>query len=228
MKPKFILLLFLLVATACKKNDGQKSNNSTVTISGDAYPTIKIGQQEWTTVNYNGPGGKAENFFVKNPNFKRYYTLSDVASLKLPDGWRIPTMADYNKLLSNFTTSKDTEGQYVASLDQSLALKSTSGWDMPSSDDKQGSNTSGFNAYPAGYYTDFPANNYTPGNFAMFLTSTPLPDDKKNFHATSYSFILTRLYLNRSSDNLTECFGCFVDGDHNTDLPKSVRFVRDL
>nr|WP_294950404.1 FISUMP domain-containing protein [uncultured Mucilaginibacter sp.] len=146
----------------------------------------------------------------------------------MPAGWRIPTIADYNKLMGNFTTKKDTDGNYVGNFDETLALRSTSDWSMLYSYDRQGTNTSGFNAFPAGYYTDYPQNNETPQNLAMFLTATPLPAAKANTHATHYTFIVTRLYANFSSDDYTGCFSCFVSQGFNNIQPKSVRFVRDF
>jgi uncharacterized protein (TIGR02145 family) len=226
MKPNLLLLLScLLLVAACKKDGKKEPVTSEITISGTVYPTIKIGQQEWTAVNYDGPGGVAGHFYAPNPNYKKFYTQADLAGLKLPAGWRIPTVADFNKLMSNFTTQKDTDGNFVVDYDKTLALKSTSEWEISYPSDKQGTNTSGFNAYPAGYYA-YPYNE-TPGNFAVFLTATPLPPAKVTVHATYYSFIITRLYPNFSSDDYTRCSSCFLDREHNTDAPKSVRFVRD-
>jgi|GEM_PF-614630 len=226
MKPLLLLFLsFLMLFAACKKDSTTKEEASGVIISGTVYPTVKIGQQEWTVVNYDGQGGIEDTFYLPNTNYKKFYTQADLANLKLPSGWRVPTVADFNKLMSNFTSKKDTEGNSVMDYNESLALKSTSGWEVRGASDKQGTNTSGFNAYPSGYYAS--PYNETPGNLALFLTSTPLPAAKVNFHATYYSFILSRLYGTTSSDDHTQCFGCFVDGEHNTDSPKSVRFVRD-
>ena len=223
----YLFLPFLVLFISCKKSSQPAPTPSIISISGEIYPTVTIGSQEWTAVNYNGPGGKEGNFRANNSNYKKYFILTDLADVQLPAGWRIPTAADYNKLLSNFTKNTDLEGNFVASLEQSLTLKSSSDWDIIYSDDKQGTNSSGFNAYPAGYYSDYPQNNDTQKNYALFLTSTPLPDAKKNFHASYYSFTLTQLYLTLSSDDRTLCFGCLIDNAHNTDLPKSVRFVRD-
>lgn len=227
MKPNLLLFLIcLLFFSACKKDSTTGSIISKITINGTVYPTVKIGKQEWTSVNYDGPGGVAGYFYAPNPNYKKFYTLADLAGLKLPEGWRIPTVADFNKLMSNFTTEKDTDGNFVVDYNKSLALKSTSDWEVRDTSDKQGTNTSGFNAYPAGYYIAYP-DNETQGNFALFLTSTPLPPAKVTVRATYYSFIITRLYVTASSDDYTRCFSCFLNRGHNTDAPKSVRFVRD-
>ncbi|TFF35229.1 FISUMP domain-containing protein [Mucilaginibacter psychrotolerans] len=230
MKPKLLLIFpfVLLFFAACKKGGTVTPLTSKVTISGTEYATVKIGRQEWTSVNYNGPGGREAVFNIPtDPNYKKYYTLADLAELKLPSGWRIPNIADYNKLMSNFTTKKDTDGNYVGDYEQTLALRSATGWEVRSAEDKQGTNSSGFNAFPAGYYTDY-KDNETPGNLALFLTSTPLPPGKANVHASYYSFIVTRLYVTPSSDDFTHCFSCFLGQGLNNNQPKSVRFVRDF
>ena len=228
MKPKPLLLLSfaLLFFAACKKGGTPGPLTSQVTINGTAYPTVKIGRQEWTSVNYDGPGGYEQSFYVPNANYKKYYTLADLANIKLSNGWRVPSRDDYNKMLSNFTTSKDDNGNQVGDYDQTLALRSTTGWEIDSGD-KPGTNTSGFNAFPAGYYTGYP-DNETGGNFAVFLTTTPLPASQPNPHATYYTFTVTRLYVTPSSDDHTHCFSCMIGQGINNDQPKSVRFVRDF
>lgn len=226
MKSKLLLLLpFLLLFAACKKGGTAAPAEQEVTIGGDQHPTVRIGTQEWTADNYNGPGGVVLTSSGANPKYKKYYTLADLKDLKLPTGWRIPTIADYNKLMSNFSSRKDTEGNIVMNYDETLALRSTTNWEIRA-DDKVGTNTSGFNAYPAGYYTPYP-DNETQGNLALFLTSTTLPPAKVTPQATYYSFIITRLAVTASSDNETVCYTCFLNTGHNTDAPKSVRFVRD-
>lgn len=104
---------------------------------------MKIGTQTWTTVNYDGEGGIAFGGTIPKPEYGKYYTFAELHALTLPEGWRIPTMQDY-------TTLAEANGiviaDYRAHAENIKALTSTTNWkNIP------GTNTSGFNAYPAGY-----------------------------------------------------------------------------
>lgn len=225
-KPITILILLAVFAFGCKKETGDKNKN-TITINGTSYPTVVIGQQEWTTVNYNGPGGVQGKFFVPSDSFNKYYTVEEASSVKLPSGWRVPTKNDFDKLTTHFSSAKDKEGNAVADFSAVKGLMSTEAWESDDDAYKAGDNSSGFNAYPAGFYIEDPLNNEWVTRSAWFLTSTPLLAQNANPHATHYAFVVTNLWAFLSVDNTTTCFGCLA-GPHNTSNPKSLRFVRDL
>jgi hypothetical protein len=74
MKPKLLLYasLVLLFIAACKKGRHGCALTVKVAISGTEYATVKIGRQEWTSVNYNGAGGQEGAFYVPaDPNYKK-------------------------------------------------------------------------------------------------------------------------------------------------------------
>jgi uncharacterized protein (TIGR02145 family) len=219
-----ILTLLAVFTSGCKKETGDKNK---ITINGASYSTVAIGQQEWTTVNYNGPGGIQGKFFVPDDNFNKYYTVDEANKVKLPPGWRVPTKDDFSKLISHFSNAKDKDGNSVADFSAVKSLMSTAGWESDDNDYKAGTNSSGFNAYPAGFYIENPLYNEWVTRSAWFLTSTPLSAENANPHATHYAFVVTNLWVFISVDNTTACFGCFA-GQHNNSNPKSLRFVRDL
>ncbi|MBS1532161.1 MAG: hypothetical protein JSU01_17800, partial [Bacteroidetes bacterium] len=116
------------------------------TIGSTAYPTVTIGNQIWTTVNYSGPGGYHSETYKQ---FGDYYSQSEALAITLPTGWRVPSMNDYSVLLSNFTTDKDYYGYYrlLGGGDGLPALQSKSYWGTP------GTNASGFNGLPGSLFT---------------------------------------------------------------------------
>ncbi|MBB5397433.1 FISUMP domain-containing protein [Mucilaginibacter sp. AK015] len=225
MNKLLTFLIFLAVFTSgCKKETGDKSK---ITISGTSYPTVVIGRQEWTTVNYNGPGGLQGEFFGPDDNFNKFYTVEEAIKIRLPSGWRVPTKDDFNTLIGHFSSAKDKDGNFVGDINVAKALMSTDGWDNTGQEENRGTNSSGFNAYPAGFYIENPLYNEWVTTSAWFLTSTPLPKKKVTSHSTNYAFIITNLWLNVSVDNVTTCFAC-LPGVYNTNNAKSLRFVRNL
>lgn len=142
--------LLLTVAFSCKKDpENQPSPQpdpkpTTVLISGKEYPTAAIGNQVWTTANYEGPGGIPYKKGSEKPEYGRYYTFEEVRTIPVPAGWRLPTQQDYTILAESqgvvFTNNRATRQETIKK------LASTTNWRaIP------GSNTSGFNAHPAGY-----------------------------------------------------------------------------
>lgn len=147
---KRILITFIisLVIVSCGKNSGDAnpSDKNSVTIGGKAYKTVVIGSQIWTAENYSGAGGYSN---AATAMYGSYFKQSEALAIPLPAGWRLPTLADYNKLTSNITTDKGSDGNYWAVFNsQAAALAATTGWSG-----KQGTNTLGFNGMNSGHYT---------------------------------------------------------------------------
>ena len=136
-----LVAAFALLLSCSKKNNVTPANNS-VKIDGTDYPTVTIGNQVWTTVNYSGAGG----YHSADHAYGDYYTQSQALAINLPTGWRVPTMSDYNILLGNFTTAKDPQGNFDLVANNVATLLSTSGWPTT------GTNVSGFNAQPGGLF----------------------------------------------------------------------------
>ena len=132
------LLILTLVASAtlfsCSKSSTSKPQTAnTVTINGTAYNTVTIGTQTWTTVNYNGDGGVNYNNSSTNVAANgKLYTLTEAKAITLPTGWALPTQDDYTTLLATSSA---------------FGLMSKSSWTTGG-----GTDVSGFNALPVGYY----------------------------------------------------------------------------
>lgn len=143
-----LIFMTLLGIVSCKgpadPGDLPIPQLTSVSISGTNYPVLTIGNRVWTTVNYNGPGGLPYKGGTEKPEYGRYYTVEEVKTTTLPAGWRLPTMQDYIALAESqgvvFTNNRATRQQAVR------ALASTTNWRTAS-----GTNSSGFNAPPAGY-----------------------------------------------------------------------------
>jgi uncharacterized protein (TIGR02145 family) len=144
----FSLFSLLLTVTACKKNPDSQPipvpENTPVEINGKPYPVLTIGDQIWTIANYAGTGGISYKNGNEKPEYGRYYTFEEAKSVTLPDGWRLPNMADYITLAESqgvvFTNLRATAQETIKK------LASKSNWRTIA-----GTNASGFNAYPAGY-----------------------------------------------------------------------------
>jgi len=148
--------------SACKKDRHDPkpddpdpiSVSGKVLLSGKEYPTVKIGDLTWLAGNYDGNGGVIYNNGEK-PEYGRYYTYAEALAIQVPQGWRIPTREDYNKLMASqgiqFSNDRVTNPELIK------RLASKTNWkNIP------GNNISGFNAQPAGY---------------MFNDSAPLDGD---------------------------------------------------
>jgi uncharacterized protein (TIGR02145 family) len=120
---------------------------------------------------------------INDAKYGKLYTPTEADALISPKGWRIPTAADYNKLMVFVgATLKNDNGDYLLTNEQTLKLMSMEGWKL-----KNGTNTSGFNAYPGGYYNDenTPGQNVLKGEAASFITSSMLaghPGVRANFY----------------------------------------------
>lgn len=144
--PAFLLALLVFVSSSCKKDPEPQpiSQAGSVAIAGKEYSTMSIGNQVWTTVNHDGPGGIAYKTGTEKPEYGRYYTFEEAKAIALPAGWRLPTMQDYITLAESqgvvFTNFRATSQEAIKK------LTSTTNWLHVA-----GSNASGFNAHPAGY-----------------------------------------------------------------------------
>lgn len=150
----YILYFVLMVSVcACSKNSEIISQPvdapSTVTINGTNYPTVTIGSQVWTAANYNGAGGIEPDKTMTNaaywtPLYGKYYSPEEAGKIVLPAGWRVPTKADFNKLIANYPLTPATATQ--GNIEAFYALASSLGWD-----NLKGTNSGGFSLYPAGF-----------------------------------------------------------------------------
>jgi uncharacterized protein (TIGR02145 family) len=154
------LLLSIIALTSCDTNL-EDSPLTRVTIEGKQYPFVKIGDQLWTSSNYEGPGGVSYDALNTRPEYGKYYLKTELDAIVVPAGWRIPTLEDYSQLAQSYgipVPSKLSDGEAIK------ALISTVNWN-----NAKGTNTSGFNAYPANYI--FQDSNPTEGDIAEFWTA---------------------------------------------------------
>ncbi|GAB3948145.1 hypothetical protein GCM10028805_21800 [Spirosoma harenae] len=139
-------MVVLIVCVSCKNDHDTPltPEKSTVRIGDKDYPTVTIGDQIWTAINYEGPGGLPYRKGAEKPEYGRYYTIEEARAIVVPAGWRLPTQEDFTRLAENqgvvFTAHRATGQEAIRK------LSSTTNWrTIP------GINTSGFNAHPAGY-----------------------------------------------------------------------------
>jgi uncharacterized protein (TIGR02145 family) len=191
MKMKFIYALALVASVSlfsCDKDiepAPTPTEPTTVTIGGEAYPIVKIGTQSWTGVNYHGAGGAYFSPSAPKTNYGKLYTYAEVTAVTPPAGWRLPTKDDYINLLKS--QGATFVGDKSTTVDAIKKVISTTGW----AGGVQGTNTTNFNAFPAGYYykmsgSDDIISNYE-GTVTVFWTSSKTTDNNPYFFSISNS-----------------------------------------
>ncbi len=210
MKPLFYFIIPLLIVTSfasCRKDpkpepqpDPVTNPLSTVTINSKNYPVVKIGIKYWLATNFDGQGGVDYSGTIARPEYGNYYSVTEMKAFVLPAGWRVPTEEDYRDLLEE--NDIDINAQVTA---QTKKITSMTNWNYVN-----GTNTSGFNAMPAGYV--FNNGKAIDGDIAEFWVS-----DGKTFS----------IMESGNRDRLRVQF--YVDSDNPAAGYRfNVRFVRDI
>jgi len=169
----YISFLVAILFSACskKKNNVDVDPGGPVTINGTSYPTVKIGSQTWTSVNYNGPGGMNYGGGPTNdPVYGKLYSYTEAEAISLPAGWHLPTESDFATLFSALGGPVPTsQNNYLLPSSIGQQLMSTTTWYNPI-----GNNKTGFNAVAAGYAVFY----LSTGQhyIADFLTSSKFPN----------------------------------------------------
>ena len=127
--------------------------------NGDPIPQAKT-EEEWKAAKENKQPawwycGKDSGNAAKYGKLYNWYAVSDPRGLA-PAGWRIPTDDDWAGIYMQLRLVNATVS----------VLKSTSGW----VDDKNGTNETGFNAYPGGDSYEWRC--YNSGKEASWWSST--------------------------------------------------------
>jgi len=110
--------LLLLCAFAAGVFSGAE-NELTDPRDGKVYKTVKIGEQVWMAENlrYNVPASHA-SYCYKNSanNCEKYGRLYDWETAKkaCPDGWRLPSKEDWEKLTANYPDNETAYKNLIA------------------------------------------------------------------------------------------------------------------
>lgn len=131
------LVLFCLLS-AC-------SESFTDSRDGLSYGIIKIGEQTWMAenLNYATEGSACPDGDTRNcKRLGRLYSWAEAKTV-CPEGWRLPTKEDFEKLIAEMFK----DGVASSKSDAGAALKSRDGWFKKGN----GSDALGFKALPAGY-----------------------------------------------------------------------------
>ncbi|MCP4440376.1 MAG: hypothetical protein GY810_15630 [Aureispira sp.] len=153
--------------------DDVSSDSLTDSRDGEIYATVKINNQIWMAENlrYDTLGSWSN---PDNPSaiYGRLYSWT-IAQTACPNGWHLPSDAEWSTLevALGMNPSDSTTTVYGYRDTHGTGMKSTTGWSRGN-----GTNTSGFNVFPAGNHI---SNGYSGwGNYAYFWSSTELGGTK--------------------------------------------------
>lgn len=143
--PSFILFCFFLTLIFLQfvhARSSSKSSDLSLPIfkdqrDGKEYRTIEIGNQKWFAQNLNYDSPKSICYKKKKKNCEKYGQLYpyDELDVACPNGWRVPTVKDWQNLKKNFDA------------DSIVALLHTTGWE----DSNSHTNQSGLSLEGSGY-----------------------------------------------------------------------------
>jgi uncharacterized protein (TIGR02145 family) len=128
---------------------------------GKTYKTIEIGVQVWMAENLDYVAGSSRCYDNKLSNCGKYRRLYNwAAAMKAcPNGWHLPSDAEWDKLIRYVDGDKGTESPYAyESKTAGKYLKAKSGWNDYEGKSGNGEDTYGFSALPGGgghYYGYF-------------------------------------------------------------------------
>lgn len=198
-----------MLCSCSKSKDENKPDESgaTVIINNIAYPTVAIGTQTWTTVNYRGDGGITyNNVSTVDAKQGKLYTWAEAKAILVPSGWRLPTLVDYKALAaSQGGTTSTVSNEYLDAVNLRKLLSKN--WTAVG-----GTNTSGFNALPVGvyYFGVF----REQGNGTSFWTATEVnTQSARAIHILDHQDPSITFAMSSDSENKLERF--------------SIRFVKD-
>ncbi len=156
------------------------------------YKTVKIGTQLWMAENLNFNAFEGSYCHGDNPdNCQIYGRLYEWASADFacPSGWHLPTNDDWD-LLTDYLGENN-----------GVKLKSDFGW----TGDYNGDNSSGFNALPASYHTEY-GEYMALGGYAFFWTATENQENRAWSRLLSYNReIVEKNFFNKQNAFSVRC-----------------------
>ena len=230
------LLKIMLTASLCVSASiaAPQKGSMTDPRDGKTYKTVKIGDQVWMAENLaleiteiNGNPGSTNVCFSlasngKKVNCKKYgqFYSALAASVACPDGWRLPSAAEFKKLL-------DYTGN-------SIDLKSKKRWNTYQQPSGNGKDKYGFNALPSGgciVAQDGECAYLDEGNYAYFWTSSMQSDPLALVYAflgaphADYGFDVSPI-----EQNFWYPVRCIQDEEKNVgdDLMKNLKFSKNI
>lgn len=176
--------LLIICATLSSLINAQTAGNGVTDIDGNFYPSVIIGTQEWTNLNFKSTKFKNGENIPNNPtvNTSGYYNynnnstvgdegrlynwraVDDIRGLA-PDGWHIPTVAEWNTLLQ-FTNSYQDP---TTTFNETIFLKKPTFWACNSN---LVGNAYNFNAIPTNIYNGSTQSFAQLYGTTLFWTST--------------------------------------------------------
>lgn len=163
------------------------------------YSIIKIGNQTWMAENlrYNIESSRLNPM---NPSIEygKLYNWNTVMKAT-PKGWHLPSDEEWNELemALGMPAVDVTNTGWRRGTDHGTGMKSTTGW----YNSGNGTNASGFNAFPAGFYS---GSFHYLGDNASFWSST----ENSGSHAWYRFLHYGGATVNRLSTNKTYSFSC--------------------
>jgi len=226
MKRSILLALAALSLFSCSKSGGgnepepEKPTGPTVTINNVAYPTVSIGTQTWTSVNYRGTGGiNYNNTSTVDEKQGKLYTLAEAKAILVPEGWRLPTLGDYQQLCTYLGGKSNNVGNIVDLADMLLSDGNSKKLISKEWTAAGGTNDSGFNAYPSGTIEQNAF--YGMGTTTVFWTSS------LNSGTYPYTITVTRRENDNYNGQTFNYFGTTYAYSTKLDRSCSIRFVKN-
>lgn len=168
------ILLVCAAMTALSTGAFAQSKKFTDSRDGKTYKTVSINNQEWMAENLNFEKNGShcyQNEYEYCNKYGRLYTW-DSAKEACPEGWRLPTSEELEKLKN--TAEKMGTGNAAAKI-----LKSRTGWtNNDEGENGNGSDALRFAALPAGVYSSKFKVFANEGRTAAFWSSTEIEEQR--------------------------------------------------
>lgn len=171
------LLCIGLLWMGCEKPETKVCNSSFVDArDGQEYCSVAIGNQTWMAENLRYAIDSSFlnplNPSTVNAEYGRLYRFKE-ALVACPDGWHLPTDDEWKELeVALGMDAAAANGLNERGTAEGAALKSTGGWDTSTNSGVEGTNSSGFNALPAGERNPSYGPYFHLGKQASFWTAT--------------------------------------------------------